>query len=556
MPRSPASPTRFCAVLRKVLLGAALLGASACGGDTKGTTEPVTPPVTPPPVTLPEVNIAAVAEADPGTTLPSGWQYGGMMEVYVRGYQDSNGDGIGDLKGLTQRLDYLADLGVKGLWLMPITKSQDHDHGYAVADYRDVETQFGTLADLDALIAEAHRRGIGIILDYVMNHSASQHPAFVNSKDATTNAFRNWYVWQSSRPQGWSTFSGDPWRSGGTGWYYGIFSDQMPDWNLLNADVVAWHHNNLRFWLNRGIDGFRFDAVGNLVENGSDSWLNSPQNYTLMGAVQSTVSRYANRYMVCEAPDDPIGYAQPTACGSAFAFRHQSDLLDAAKGNTAALQRLIPYATTVTPTIATMLSNHDSFAGKRAYDQLSGNVPMMKLAAALYLLEPGVPFIYYGEEIGMAGATLSDADASLRTPMSWTDDAVNAGFSTARPFRSLSFNAATNNVAAQIADPNSLRNFYKAMLTLRNARPSLARGGFDAASVTGSVLSFRRTLNGQETVVVINVGTSVASTTVSGLTASATYAPLFPASATAITMSSSGDATVSVPAQSVAIFGR
>ncbi|CAG0966331.1 partial alpha-amylase, partial [Gammaproteobacteria bacterium] len=207
-----------------LLLAASLLLGCGGGGGSGGT--PAGP--------LPTVETSAVAMADPGSTLPADWAKGVFMEIYVRGYKDSDGDGIGDLKGLTQSLDYLKDLGVSGIWLMPVNTSQDHDHGYAVTDYRGIETQYGSLADFDELLAQAHARGIGVIIDYVMNHSAAQHPAFVNARAATDNPYRDWYVWQASRPSGWSIYGNDPWHPGGTGYYFAGFWDQMPDFNLLN----------------------------------------------------------------------------------------------------------------------------------------------------------------------------------------------------------------------------------------------------------------------------------------------------------------------------------
>jgi hypothetical protein len=304
---------------------------SACGGDPAK-----------PASTLPSFETSTVAAQDPGSTLPANWQSGVFMEIYVRGFKDSDGDGIGDLKGLTQSLDYLKDLGVSGIWLMPVSKSQDHDHGYAVTDYRDIETQYGSLADFDELLAQAHARGIGVIVDYVMNHSAAQHPAFVNSKDSAGNAYRGWYLWQSTEPSGWSIYGNDPWYSAGTGYYFAGFWDQMPDFDLTNAQVVAYHHDSMRFWLNRGVDGFRFDAVGNLVENGPSAWERQPQNYVLMNDVRRMLDGYAGRYMVCEAPGDPIGFASATACASAFAFGHSGDI-EGEPERSATRGRLLPH---------------------------------------------------------------------------------------------------------------------------------------------------------------------------------------------------------------------
>ena len=364
---------------------------------------------------LPSVDATPVAAADPGSTLPADWRQGVFAEIFVRGYKDSNGDGIGDLRGVTQSLDYLQSLGISGIWLMPVTRSQDGDHGYAVTDYRNIEPAYGSLADMDELLAQAHARGIGVIVDYVMNHSAAQHPAFVNANSSSGNAYRNWYVYQASQPQGWSVYGGNPWRSGNGGYYYAPFWDQMPDFNLKNTDVVNFHRDNLRFWLNRGVDGFRFDAVGNLVENGAGAWLNQPENYALMNGVRQLVGSYQQRFMVCEGPDDPIGFAQPTACGRAFAFGHQSNLINAARGNTTAIAAVANYFATAPAGMATMLSNHDRFAGERLWNQLSGNEAQYRLAAATYLLQPGTPFIYYGEEIGMAGASANIGDEDRKS---------------------------------------------------------------------------------------------------------------------------------------------
>ena len=502
---------------------------------------------------LPAVDTSAVAAADPGSSLPADWQHGAFMEIFVRAYKDSDGDGIGDLKGLTSRLDYLKDLGVTGLWLMPVTASQDHDHGYAVTDYRAVETAYGSLADLDELLRQAHARGIGVILDYVMNHSAAQNPLFLNSRDSAGNAYRNWYVWQSSHPAGWSYYGIDPWRSAASGYYYAPFWDQMPDFNLLNPDTVAYHRDNLRFWLNRGVDGFRFDAVGNLVEHGPSAWENQPENYTLMAGVRSLLDGYARRYMVCEAPDDPAGFG--VACGSAFAFDHRADIVGAAQGDTAAIARVSNYFKTASANQATMVSNHDSFAGQRLYDQVNGNLAQYRLAAATYLLQPGIPFIYYGEEVGMGGGSGLTGDPRLRSPMSWTASA--AGFTSGSPFRATAANIASFNAEAAAADPNSLLAFYKQMLALRKGSAALSGGAYDTATVSGHLYSFQRHAGTQNALVVLNYGTSGSMATLAGLPASATLtvAAAWPAGgSTTLRTDATGNGQWMAAAQSVTVF--
>ena len=527
---------------RRLAAFSAALLLAACGGGGGGSTGP-----------LPSFDTSAVAAADPGGMSNPDWRAGPFAEIFVRGYQDSDGDGIGDLKGLTNRLDYLKELGVTGIWLMPITRSQDQDHGYAVSDYRNVEAAYGSLADLDTLVTQAHQRGIGVVLDYVMNHSAAQHPAFVNANSGSSNAFRDWYVFSASKPSGWSIY-GDPWRNGNGGFYFAVFDAAMPDFNLKNPTVVSWHQDNLRFWLNRGVDGFRFDAVGNLVENGPAAWENQPENFALMGNIRDMVGgSYANRFLVCEGPSAPLAFA--TACGSAFAFGHQSDLINAAKGNAAAITSLANYFGTAPAAMSTMLSNHDSFAGDRAMDQFNGNEAQYKLAAATYLLQPGTPFIYYGEEIGMRGGSLS-GDPKLRTPMSWTSSNTGSGgFTTGTPFRALSSNVATNNVQTQQASSNSLLNWYKTVIAVRQANPALRSGTHVSATAAATTLSFQRTTGNQRAVVMINYGSGPALIAAGGLPANGVLTEVFPQPGiNNANIDAGGTASASIPAQSLRVF--
>ncbi len=329
-------PTTTFARGRSAVVAALCLWAmlvSACGGGGGGTDVGGGDP---PPAPGPAVDVSSVAAADPGSGLPAEWQRGTFMQIFVRSYADSDGDGIGDLRGLTGKLDYLKDLGVTGLWLMPITRSQDRDHGYAVSDYRNIEAQYGSLADLDELLNQAHARGIGVIMDYVINHSAFQNPLFANSRAGDSNPYRSWYLWRNPRPTGWNIYGNNPWYGNAAGYYFAAFWDQMPDWNLQNAAVLAYHRDNLRWWLNRGLDGFRFDAVGHLVENGPTQWNNQPQNYPIMRDVKALVDSYARRWMVCESPEDAAGFT--AACGSAFAFGHHANVVRAARGDGAAVQ--------------------------------------------------------------------------------------------------------------------------------------------------------------------------------------------------------------------------
>jgi alpha-amylase len=497
-----------------------------------------------------------VLPADPGTTLPRDWQFGAMYQVFVRAFQDSDGDGVGDLRGVIMRLDYLKALGVSGIWLMPVMQSDDHDHGYAIVNYREIEPQYGTMADFDALIAAAHDRGIGVILDYVMNHSSARHPAFLDARTGQASEFREWYLWRAEKPTGWSIYGSDPWHRDPSGYYFGAFWGQMPDWNLRNPDVVRWHHDNLRFWLNRGVDGFRFDAVGNLIEDDASTYLNEEGSYKIVRGLEALIDSYENRYTVSEAPADPFGFARTAVGGSAFAFGHNADLVAAARGDWRAMELVAGFPPVAPPSIATFLSNHDAFAGQRVADQLGGNPDALKVAAALYLLQPGVPFIYYGEEIGMAGGVGMSADESLRTPMSWTHSGGRPDFTNNIPFRAGSANAASNNVSAMRADPDSLLNFYRAIITLRRRRPSLSIGGYENATVRGSMLAFRRVLDGEETLVAINAGDAAAAITLGGLQPAASYDALWPSTWQPLIADADGTQNIALRPRSVAVFGR
>ena len=502
----------------------------------------------------PQVDVSAVAKADPGSSLSAGWQHGAFMEIFVRAYKDSDGDGIGDLRGITQSLDYLKDLGIRGIWLMPVTPSEDHDHGYAVVDFRGVEAQYGSMADFDELLAQAHARGIGVIVDYVINHSATQNPIFRSSASGIDNPYRNWYVWQDPAPTGWHIYNKNPWYPTPNGAYLGQFSVAMPDFNFRNPQVLNYHQDTMRFWLNRGVDGFRFDAVKHLVENGPDAWGDQPESFALMGRLRANLKSYAQRYMVCEAASQPIAWAAEEACGSTFAFGLQYDIVSAARGSEDAVARVADYFRTAPPTMATMLSNHDLFAGERLWDQVGGNLAQYRLAAASYLLLPGTPFIYYGEEVGMSAGRGLSGDRKLRTPMSWTANSDNAGFSTGVPFRVAAANVATQNRAAQLGDPNSLLSFYKDMLGLRNTRPSIARGSYEAAFARGRVMGFQRRLATERTLVLLNFGSGEAQVEVGELVALSPVVALYPKGAAALAANASGVLSVRLPARSVQVF--
>jgi len=477
-----------------------------------------------------------------------------FIEIYVRGYRDSDGDGVGDIQGLILRLDYLQTLGVTAIWLMPVTESADNDHGYAVEDYRDIESDYGSMSDFETLLSEAHSRGVAIIIDYVMNHAASTNPLFLDASTTASNDKRDWFVWEDAKPQGWNTFAGDPWRNNGNGWYYGIFSALMPDFNLRNPDVVEYHKDNLRFWLNKGVDGFRFDAVGVLFENDVANWEDQAENHVLLSETQTIIGGYSKRFFVCESPSDPVAYANMSSCGRAFAFQTPGAILNSARNNVVDSTFVNHLNLANTNHMPLILSNHDSFAGDRPWNQLNGDTEDYKLAAASYLLAAQTPFTYYGEEIGMANAAGLSGDHALRTPMSWTADPVNAGFSTVTPFRELSANVSTHNVQDEEGDSNSLLEYYRSLYQLRQSYPLIASGSLDVQSNGGgSVLLITRSQPGASAVIAVNFDSAVQQVSATTALANGTFDAVFGASAQVIA-DGGGSVTIDVPARSTVVF--
>jgi alpha-amylase len=523
----------------------------------------------------PAVDLEPVAAGDRSSALPEGWQHGAFMEIFVRAWRDSDGDGIGDLRGLTQSLDYLKDLGVRGLWLMPITANADGDHGYATTDHRAIAPEYGTLADFDELIRQAHARGIGVIMDYVINHSAASHPLFVLARQDRASPFRSWYVFSDEAPQGWDIWGHNPWYAvagqpwlfqgdrkdlpppppGSHDFYFGTFGPHMPDFNFRNPEVLAYHQSSLRFWLNRGLDGLRLDAVPHLVENGAVEWNNQPQSREITRGLQDLIKGYAHRAVVCEATAEPQQYGDPAVCGGAFAFGYVQHFIGAAQGQAESVQQLASYYRSASPTMATFLSSHDIFAGRRVWDQLDGDERRYKVAAAAYLLQPGTPFIYYGEEVGQAGVPDLPGDLPLRSPMSWSADPATAGFTTGRPFRPLAPNAATHNVQSEAADPGSILNFYRQMLRLRNTLPSVARGSFEHSLAQGLVVGWQRHFDSERTVTLINFDSYPAGALMQDLPPGARLVSAHPAGgATATTVDHEGRARLLLAPHSVRVL--
>ncbi|MBQ1783738.1 MAG: DUF3459 domain-containing protein [Gammaproteobacteria bacterium] len=540
-------------LLLRLLLPSLIVTLSACGGGGSDSNDEPLPPAEP--THSDALDLSPVTKADSPSPLPANWQRDGVfMEIFVRSYADSDGDGYGDFNGLTSKLDYLQDLGITGIWLMPINPSQDNDHNYAVTDYRAIHPHYGSLDDFRTFLDEAHERGIGVIMDYVINHSAATNPLFLDSRE-NLGGKRSWYSWSDTPPawvQPWSPET-PAWRldavSGSS--YLAVFDPIMPDFDLTNPSVVDFHHNNLRFWLNLGLDGFRFDAVSHMFDaNGALE--GDPRNYPFLNQLRQTINSYPNRYTVCESSEFVVETAASNACGSAFAFYLQWGITDSViRGSVNSY--LDWWLASDFSHMATLLSNHDGFAGDRPYSQFGGNLAQYRLASATLLTLPGIPFIYYGEEIGM-GRNSQGADYGLRAPMSW-DDSATAGFTTGTPYRALASNKESHNVADQLEDPDSLLNFYKTLIALRKAEPALHQGSMTrVASSRNSVLSFRRSHGDDEILVILNYGGSQSTNLTPAMDGD--WQALYPTDAPVLTTSSSDLLAITPAAQSVAIYKK
>jgi alpha-amylase len=473
----------------------------------------------------------------PGPPLPpntSGWwRDKTVYEVFVRSYADADGDGIGDLPGLTARLPALGrcpgapaagSLGVDALWLMPIFPSPSY-HGYDVTDYGSINPVYGTLADFDALVAAAHACDLKIVLDMVLNHSSSLHPWFTDSASGPAASRRGWYVWSDTAlSPGWSspTGGGGPaWHSNNGAWYYGAFTSGMPDLNLANPAVEAELVAAMKSWLKRGVDGFRLDAVPYYVETGpGDGQRNTPPTHAFLKRIRAALqAEYPQALLVAEAWQSPTTVATYHGAGDevqlAFTFDLAARLVGAAgSGVGGDLMNAIDDAEAALGGIdrgfqAPFLTNHDQV---RVMRQLSGDAGAARVAAAALFALAGTPFVYYGEELGMQGGPAGD-DRDKRTTFHWDDTLPSSGFTSGTPWYATSTTeAAGTDVATQRADPGSLWNLYRSLIALRRAQPPLHDVGFarlTALPATAvSPVALLRSAGGKRILFVANFATS------------------------------------------------
>ncbi|TSC27493.1 alpha-amylase family glycosyl hydrolase [Corallococcus sp. Z5C101001] len=494
------------------LCSAALLSACASSSPSPG----INPPA-------PGSVILAAPAGD-------GWYRGAVFyEVFVRSFQDSNGDGVGDLPGLISRLDYLNDgnpattddLGVDALWLMPVFASPSY-HGYDVVDYERIQTAYGSLDDLKRLCDEAHRRGMRVILDFVINHTSSSHPWFVDSASSPQSAKRDWYQWRANNPawnQPWDTYSQtNTWHERNGAWYYGVFWGGMPDLNLQTPAVREEVKRLATLWLERGVDGFRLDAARYLIETGGGAGQSdTPETHAfwkefsahvrsvkpdavLVGESWSETPSVAKYYG--STATVPGGDELPLNFNFPMSTRVLEGINAGSSGGVAAklLEMRNNYPAGVAD--APFLTNHDMV---RLATQFSNDTSKLGLAAAVLLTLPGAPFLYYGEELGL-GNGAGNNDEAKRTPMPWTA-APGGGFTTGTPWYGFSSGRETANVEAQRASPGSLLSRYRSLIHARQGSEALRTGGlrlFTATTGVSRTLAFVRMRDDEQVLVVHN----------------------------------------------------
>jgi len=477
------------------------------------------------------------------------WQKGVIYQIYPRSFQDSTGDGIGDLRGIISRLDYLEWLGVDAVWLSPIFPSPMKDFGYDISDYCDIDPMFGTLADFDQLAADLHYRGMRIVLDFVPNHTSDQHPCFTESRSSRDNPKRDWYIWRDPSPDGgppnnWlSHFGGGAWeldeRTGQ--YYYHAFLKEQPDLNWRNPALQESMLDVLRFWLNRGVDGFRVDVIWHIVKD--EEFRDNPPNpeynpnlpphhqllatyntdraevHDIIERMRAVLDHYGgDRLLVGEVYlpiERLVTYYGARGSGVHLPFNFQLIQLP---WHARAIQDAIDRYEELLPPHGWpnwVLGNHDNprIASRIGAEQA-------RVAAMLLLTLRGTPTLYYGEELGMHNVPIPPERVQdpfeknvpglglgrdpERTPMQWSGG-ENAGFTTGEPWLPIWEDFACCNVEKQREDPQSMLTLYRRLLALRRSEPALNIGSFASVPELGDVLAYRRAAGDQRFLIVLNL---------------------------------------------------
>ncbi|EPC28036.1 Glucan 1,6-alpha-glucosidase [Lacticaseibacillus paracasei subsp. paracasei Lpp22] len=492
------------------------------------------------------------------------WQRAVIYQVYPQSFQDSNGDGIGDLKGLIQRLDYLQKLGIDAIWLSPVYQSPGQDNGYDISDYQAINPQYGTMADLEALIRQAKARDIRIIMDLVVNHTSDEHRWFKVSRQSRANPYRDYYIWRDGSATGGppnamkSTFSGSAWRRDeATGQsYLHLFGDKQPDLNWANPQVRQAIYKMMNFWISKGIGGFRMDVI-DLIGKEPDRGIreNGPKLHPYLQEMNRATFGDTDLLTVGETwgatPSIAQQYADPKRHELSMVFQFEMMQLDQQNDDKWALrpldpaalkQVLIKWQTAFDYTKgwnSLFWNNHDlpRIVSRWGNDQRY-RVKSAKMFAILLHLLRGTPYVYQGEEIGMTNApvasivdvqdiesaniyreqmALGQSEKTIltainakgrdnaRTPMQWRDD-PNAGFTTSQPWLRVNPNYHTINVAAALDDPDSIFYTYQQLIRLRHENDVIVNGRFEAIqNLAPAVMAYYRVLGDTRWLVVVNL---------------------------------------------------
>jgi alpha-glucosidase len=479
------------------------------------------------------------------------WQTGVIYQIYPRSFQDTNGDGVGDLKGIAARLPYLVELGVDAIWLSPVFTSPMADFGYDISDYTGIDPLFGTLADFDALVERAHALGLKIILDFVPNHTSNRHPWFVESRVSRQSAKRDWYIWRNGAPQGgppnnWlSEFGGSAWQydAASDQYYYHAFLSEQPDLNWRNRQVRAAMHEVMRFWLKRGVDGFRVDVLWHLMKD--EAFRDNPPNpgyrdgepayksllpihstdrpevHEIVRGLRAVIDEYPDRLLIGEIylPVEKLtAYYGEGLNGAHLPFNFS--LIETPWRADAVPSLIDRYEGSLPPGAWPnwVLGNHDR---PRLVSRVGRE--QARVAAMLLLTLRGTPTLYYGDEIGMTQVPIppervrdpwglnvpGQGRDGCRTPMPW-DASRHAGFSSGEPWLPLAADSAISNTESAGTDPNSLLVLYRRLIALRRTHPALAQGDYrpvaQSGAVSGNVLAFERVVDGEALLVALNFG--------------------------------------------------
>jgi alpha-glucosidase len=477
------------------------------------------------------------------------WQRGVVYQVYPRSFLDSNGDGVGDLPGITRKLGYLEWLGVDAVWISPVFPSPMVDFGYDISDYTGIAPLFGTLADFDRLLAEAHRRGLKVLLDFVPNHTSDQHPWFEESRSSRDNPKRDWYIWRDPAPDGgppnnwFSNFGIPAWTlDEATGqYYYHAYLREQPDLNWRNTQVQRAMLDVLRFWLDRGVDGFRIDALRQLVKDdlfrdnppnpeyvpGDDPYRALVPHYTtdrpevlaLIALMRDLADRYEDRVLIGEvyAPIPRlVTYYGVDGRGVHLPFNFHLILTPWNARRIAALIEEYEAAIPAGGWPNWVLGNHDR-------SRIASRVgpAQARVAAMLLLTLRGTPTLYNGDELGMTDVPIPPELVQdpwelnvpgkglgrdpVRTPMQWSAE-PQAGFTTGQPWLPVAADFPTVNVAREANDATSLLTLHRRLLLLRRATEAFAVGHYRALEAEGDILAYRREAGGRRFLVVLNLG--------------------------------------------------